>query len=123
MSSALSEWELVEMRETLNTTLPGTAVILRRTATSDGQGGQLWDYAAAGTVASRLSPIPSLRQAEDEVAGRVAELSAWILTVPAHTDIDELDRVTFNNFTYEVSNVLSRVPWEISRRVRLEKVD
>lgn len=119
----LSVEELVGMRGELNVTLPGTAIIRRHTVASDGQGGETWVYSGAGTVSARLSPETSLRQAEAEIGGRMAETSSWILTVPAHTDINETDQVIYDSVTYEVSEVLTRVPWEISRRVRLEELD
>lgn len=119
---ALSPGELVTMRGELNATLPGTAIIQSRTAAADGQGGQTWVYSGSGTVMARLSP-EMLRGSEGEAAGRIMELSPWILTLPAHTAITETDRVVYDGVTYEVSEVMTRVPWEISRRVRLEEVD
>lgn len=118
----LSTGELVQMRHTADTYLAGTAVIHTATKTSDGQGGYTWAYAASGTVAARLSP-EVLRGDEVVVGGRLAEVSPWILTVPAATSIDEDDRVVYNSITYEVSEVLTGIPWEISRRVRLVEVD
>jgi hypothetical protein len=32
-------------------------------------------------------------------------------------------RVVYNSVTYEVVEVLTRTPWELSRRVRLMEVD
>lgn len=110
------------MRHTADTYLAGTAVIHTATKTADGQGGYTWTYAASGTVDARLSP-EQLRGGENAVGSRVAEVAPWILTVPASTSIDEDDRVVYNGVTYEVSEVLTWVPWEISRRVRLMEVD
>lgn len=118
----LSTAELVQMRHTADAYLAGTAVIHTATKTSDGQGGYTWAYAASGTVAARLSP-EQLRGGENAVGSRVAEVAPWILTVPASTSIDEDDRVVYNTVTYEVSEVLTWTPWEISRRVRLTEVD
>ena len=118
----LSTAELVQMRHTADTYLAGTAVIHTATKTADGQGGYSWAYAASGTVDARLSP-EQLRGGENAVGSRLAETSPWILTVPASTSIDEDDRVVYNAVTYEVSEVLTWVPWEISRRVRLTEVD
>jgi hypothetical protein len=118
----LSEGELVQMRAELSQTLPGTAVIHTATKASDGQGGFTWTYSPSGTVAARLSP-EALRGGEQEIGGRIAEVGQWILTVPRGTTIDEDDRVVYDGVTYEVSEVLTREPWEISRRVRLTEVD
>lgn len=114
----LSAAELSQMRGELEQTLPGTAVIKTATKTSDQQGGYAWTYAASGTVDARLSP-ESLRGGEPVIGDRITEVSQWILTVPQATSIDEDDHVVYDSVTYEVSEVLTRVPWEISRRVRL----
>lgn len=118
----LSNRELVEMRGEVDLTLPGTAVIHTRTTATDGQGGYIQTYAASSTVDARLSP-EGLRGAEGELAGRVAEVSPWILTLPAETSVVETSRVVFNSQTFEVTEVLSRTPWELSKRVRLMEVD
>lgn len=118
----LSAGELSSMRHTSDVYLAGTAVIQAATRTSDGQGGETWAYAASGTVAARLAP-EGLRGGENTVGGRVAEVSPWILTVPFDTTIDEDDRVVFAAVTYEVSEVLTRTPEEIARRVRVVEVD
>lgn len=118
----LTDGELHSMRHTIDAYLPGTAVILTAARSRDRAGGQDWVYAAAGTVDARLSP-EMLRASEGPLAGRVAEVGRWILTVPASTTIDEDDRVTYASVTYDVSEVLTRAPWELSRRVRLVEVD
>lgn len=120
--SLLSSGDLSSMRATLNQSLPGTAIILNPTAASDGQGGETWTYAAAGTFSARLSP-GGLEAREEEMAGRVAERSSWTLTLPAHTPITERSRVQYDGVTYEVLNVAKRVPWEISRRVAVKLSD
>ncbi len=118
----LSAGELHSMRHTSDTFLAGTAVIHTATRASDGQGGETWTYAASGTVAARLAP-EGLRGGENIVGGRVVEVSPWILTVPFDTTIDEDDRVIYAGVTYEVSEVLTRTPEEIARRVRVVEVD
>jgi len=117
----LSARELADMRGAVSSHLPGTAVIQAATRTSDGQGGETWTYTASGTVDGRLSP--DMPGGENPVGGRVAEIGNWILTVPFHTTVDEDDRVVYDSVTYEVSEVLTRVPWELGRRVRLTEVD
>lgn len=84
-------------------------------------GGQTWTYTASGTVSARLAFVKG--GSEVELGGRVAEVSGLVLTVPAGTSIDEDDRVTYDSVTYEVDEVLTRVPEEIARRVRVREVD
>lgn len=113
--------EIAGMRDTIETALPGTAVLLTATKTGDGMGGYTWAYAASGTVAARLSP----NGAGDEpvVGDRVARVAPYVLTVPAETTVDEDDRVTYDGVTYEIVDVRDRTPWELSRRVLVVEVD
>lgn len=119
----LSAQEFKAMRSTADSHLYGTAVISMATKANDSQGGYTWTYAASGTVDARLAPDLGIRGQEMRVGDRVAEVSSWILTVPYTTSIDEDDRVTFASVTYEVDEVMTRTPEEISRRVRLREVD
>ena len=123
-SLPLSSAELVQMRDALNLSLPGTAVLQSKTATADGQGGQAWTYAAAGTVDARLAPIARTRASEPEVAlaARLGMINPYVLTIPANTSIDETYRAVFDSVTYEVRAVMPRVPWEISRRCLVDEV-
>ena len=118
----LTAAELARMRDTLELSLPGTAVIQTRTTVGDSQGGYTQTYAAASTVDARLSP-EALRGFEGELAGRVAEVSPWLLTVPSTTTVGETDRVVYDSVTYEVTEVLTRVPWDLCVRARLTEVD
>lgn len=117
----LTAGELAAMRSTSQAFMTGTAIISVATRASDGQGGQTWTYAASGTVDARLAYVKG--GSEAELGGRVAEVSGLVLTVPAHTSIDEDDRVAYNSVTYEVEEVLTRVPEEIARRVRVREID
>lgn len=121
MFVSLGTAEISLMRDTINSALPGTAVMLTATKTGDGMGGYTWSYVASGTVDARLSP----NGAGDEtvVGDRVARVAPYILTVPAETTIDEDDRVTYDGVTYEVVDVRDRTPWELSRRVLVAEVD
>lgn len=118
----LTSGEILEMRETLELTLPGTAILQTATRTTDGQGGQVWAYAASGTVAARLSPEGQLRGEEPQLAGRVGEVANLILTIPAETQITASDRVVYDGEAFEVVEVRDRTPWELSRRVRVVRV-
>ncbi len=121
MSIGLQAWEIHQARETSDAYLPGTAIISEPTQTSDGQGGQTWTYAPSGTVAARLA-AENVQPSSGELAGRVANVTSWILTLPAATVITSKARVAFNSETYEVLAVLDRTPEEIARRVRLGRI-
>lgn len=121
-SIPLSSAELKQCRDIADQYLPGTAILLSQTTVSDGQGGYVDSYAASGTVDARLA-FEKLRGGEAAVAGRLAEVGSWILTVPANSSLEETGRVTFNSVTYDVVEVLTRTPEEVSRRIRLKEVD
>lgn len=117
--SLLSSAELVQMRETADQALPGTAVFMQPQRVSDGQGGETWAYVAAGTVAARLA---SSGGEELELAGRLGVLRPYTLTVPADTALDETYRVQFGTTVVEIKSVMTMDPWEISRRCVVEEI-
>jgi head-tail adaptor len=107
--------EITTMRSTLNTSLPDTAQVQRRTLTPDGAGGFTESWSTVATVACRLSPAG--RSPEERViAERLTATSTWTLTVPALTDVQTADRVVVGSRTFEVAAALARSS-EISRRV------
>lgn len=118
----LTSDELARMRATMGTSLPGTAVIQAASKASDGQGGQVWTYAAQGTVPARIAP-EGVRGTETPLGDRMAEVSELILTVPHDTAIDEDDRVLYASVVYEVVEVLTWAPWDLGRRVRVVEAD
>lgn len=121
---ALSTGEINQMRDTLNVTLPGTAILYSRSGATDGMGGQTETYTAYGTVDARLSPIGSGRSSgwEMEIVGRLGLVNPMTLTIPAEQTITETGRVSYRGTTYEIAHVAHREPWEISRRVLVVEV-
>lgn len=122
--SLLSAGDLASMRTVLDTSLPDTAVIWSRTLASDGQGGRTQTYAAAGTVACRLSPISAMSAGSEDVRGdRQAAVADRVLTMPASTTIAATDRVVVASQTFEVTAIHAPRSWELSRRVDCVEVD
>lgn len=117
----LSAAEIAAMREDLEDTLPDTCVIQRRTLTSDSQGGRTESWAAAGTVACRLSPLGNL-DSEESRADRVSGEEDWIVTLPASTDVTERDRLVILTNTYEPVGLRAVRSWELSRRVNCKRI-
>ena len=113
------------MRTELETTLPDTCIIERRALVADSIGGRTESWAAAGTVACRLSPSggPSATGgSEQERAGQIAAIADWTVTLPAGTDVTEVDRLSIGSVTYEVSAIRSTRSDEISTRVEAVKI-
>jgi Phage head-tail joining protein len=122
----LSPGELQEMRETVRSVLPSSAIIQTATRIPDGQGGVGFSYLPVATVLARLATDifgRSRGDSETNVAGRTAEVTDHILTLPHDTTIDADDRVVYRSVVYEVKEVLSWEPWELARRVRVVEVD
>lgn len=120
MTGILTDAELASMRAVLNTSLPGTAVLERFTASSDGQGGQTETWTHAGTIACRIGPLPG---SEVTVADRLSTHSVVQATFAAQTDIGTKDRITESGVTYEVVDIDSPRSYEIATRATLVEVD
>lgn len=120
-SLPLTSAELAQCRTVANQFLAGTAVLQTMGTVSDGQGGYTETWTAASTVGGRVA-FELLRGGELERAGRLASTGNWVLTVAANTSVNATDRVVYNGGTFEVSEVLTMVPYEVSRRVRLLKI-
>jgi head-tail adaptor len=113
----LTDGEIASMRSTLDESLPGTAVIQRKSLTADGQGGNSETWAAAGTVACRIAPVTSHGQDEGEGAGRTLQTADFTATFLAGTDVIAADRIISGGITYEVAKVNGPRSYELSRRV------
>jgi len=107
--------ELDAMRTTLNSSLPDTAQIKRKTLTSDNAGGYTEAWNTVATVACRVSPTGQLPQ-ERVIAERLTATSIWTLTLPALTDVRAEDRIAVGARTFEVVGVLARSD-ELCRRM------
>ena len=117
----LSTDDLTAMRATLDASLPDTCTVYRLTRTSDGAGGYTEAWNATGSaVACRISPVSS--GYEREVAGKLAAVAAWVVTLPQGTDVTAQDKVVAGSRTFQVLAVLAVRSWEISRRVIVQEV-
>lgn len=117
----LTAAEITAMRDTIDASLPGTAVISRPTFASDGQGGSTATWAAVGTVIARVSP--STRQGVEPISGGGLSREAdWIGTVPDGTDITVRDRLVHGGVTYEVIDTDLTRTWDLCVRVDLARV-
>lgn len=98
----LSASDLQCIRTTANSFLPGTAVISRASYTTDGMGGSTDVWTNVGTVSARVSPNGN---GIEEIIGGGAKMNSiapWIVTVPVGTSINERDKITYANQTFEV---------------------
>jgi head-tail adaptor len=103
--SLLTTADLAYMQATQETALPGTVVIERYTTSSDGMGGQVQTWAAAGTVDGRIYPRSRLGIGEMAGGGQILSVTDWFATLPFGTDVIASDRLVYADRTWEVIRV------------------
>lgn len=118
--SLLSGAQLSGMRNLLGQMLPDQCVIQRRTIGSDGGGGSTESWSDHLTVPCRIAPIGG---GEDgQAASRISEETTHLVTLAAHTDVVEADRILIGDQTFDVTLVRKRGAWELSRRVEVKEL-
>ncbi len=122
--SMISSRQLARMRADVLRMLPDTGTILGATYVSDGEGGGSVSYSpvTGGTVPYRLDPMNS-RQSVEEVAGREALISEFILTTPYDTPLAADRRFATASFVYEIRALMDDHSWRVSRRARVARID
>lgn len=120
--SVLSSGDLSRMRTQLETTLPDSGTISRRSTTDDGMGGQVETWNAVGTVSCRISPQDLNVGYETDQGGAVTTVAQRVITLPHDTSIDAADRILSGGSTYEVKNIRAPRSYELSRRVNAVEV-
>lgn len=112
----LSTSDIAAMRTALTASMPDSVAISRATSVSDGYGGLTETWATVATVAGRVSPT-GYAPDERAVAQRLGNVSSWVVTMPALTDVRVTDRLAVGSRTFEVKEVLGPRSYEVSRRV------
>lgn len=110
------------MRDVAEQTLDSTAVVQSKTYASDGGGGGTTVWAASGTVACHLSPIPAYENDEREIAERIAADADWIVTVPAETSVTTENRIVTEGKTLNVEACHAPRTWEITTRLEAREI-
>lgn len=116
----ISPADLAGLRTTLGESLPQTVVVSRSTASSDGMGGQDEVWAAAGTVAARISPAGD--GMDDLVGGEAVNVAPWVVTLPVGTSITDRDRIIYDGQTFEVVGTDAPRSWATCIRVACREV-
>ena len=120
----LSLSDLDYARTTARLGLPDLVAIQRVNLVDDTAGGhtETWQTIYADVparIAERSGIIPGQEVA---VAGREAVVSGWVLTLLYDQDIQEKDRVVFDNDVYEVVFVNAGRSFDTARRCRLSRI-
>lgn len=116
----LTAADLAYMRDTQEDFLPGTVVILRDLALSNGAGMQYDGYAAHGTVLGRIYPMQRRGMGEVVAGAQVLSVNTWFATLPAGTDVTARDRLSYEGRTWEVMRVNNDEMWQTAVRCELE---
>jgi SPP1 family predicted phage head-tail adaptor len=113
----LSSAQVTRLRSTAERALPDTCTIERRTKVSDSGGGSTTTWADHLTdVPCRLSPAGVAGRAGETIDGaRISDETTHVVTLPAQTDVTEVDRLVISDKVYDITMVRERGEWEISR--------
>ena len=119
----LTSADIAGMRTVIQTTLQGTAYIMRATEVSDDMGGVTQTFGTAGTVSCHLSPRAVVEAGEDDTASRIVTEGLKTLTCPSTADLRTTDRVRVSGTDYEVLSVSTPRTWALSLRASVKLVD
>ena len=114
--------ELASMRETLNDSLLGTAIVQTSTWVSDGGGGGTTSWVAAGTYGCRIAPTGGADNVDKEVGNRIHPETEFIVTLPASFESDTDHRVVIEGQSFEVIGVTEPRTWELSSRLQVKVI-
>lgn len=110
---------LARLRRVAERNMTQTAIIKRLTKTSDDAGGYTSAWATAAT--SPCAATTSLGQSEQALAQRLAVVNAWVVRLPAGTEVAPEDRIVIGSDTLEVVHVSSGT-WETVRMVLCKQI-
>lgn len=110
----LSDADLEAMRAELETSLPDTATVQRRSRSSDSMGGSTVTWPTVSTVACRIAPRQGI---EGDSDGHWQTTGEYRITVPWDADIRGTDRLVIGPLTVDVSHVSTRGAQTIARVV------
>lgn len=121
MSYLLNETDLAQMRADVAQMLPGTAIILTGTRTSNGMGGGSVAWTATGTVACRFDPFDRAVQIEQVAAGEAMRVE-YVLTLAYDASITLGQRVRVEGDDYEIRRLSDEHNWRVSRRAVIRRI-
>lgn len=111
---------LARLRKVAERNMAATATIKRLTKISDGAGGYSQSWATASSPACAAST--QMGQAEQQLAARLSIVNAWVVRLPAATDVRPADRLVIGSDTLEVVHA-SAGTWETVRMVLCRQID
>ena len=110
--SLLPPGQVRSLRRMTARALPDQAIIRRLTRVPDGGGGTTETWADVETVPCRIDPAGG---GEDTAGARVNDATTHRVTLEAKADVRPEDQMVIDAVTYDVTVVLRRGQWEITR--------
>ena len=120
MVMTLSTLELTQLRAEAEDYLPDTCTLQTVTRTSDGMGS--WTETYSNTYTSIPCRVWQQTGGERDVAGRMSEVTRWVLNVPYDQTIDATMRVVHDGKTYQVNDINDTGSEHLQRRARLTRI-
>ncbi len=114
--------EVSRMRTVANLALPKSATIKRPSKSDDGMGRKSETYAAHLSAVPARVDDPGDNPAVAQLGAQIGNRQAFIVILPAGTDIQRQDHIEIDGATYEVLAILSGASWEIMRDVAAVKL-
>ncbi|MFN3652355.1 MAG: head-tail adaptor protein [Armatimonadota bacterium] len=114
--------ELTALRATVAQSFTDTAVLLRRTAAADGQGGATGAWAEIATISGRLTPRHLRPPRERSEAGGLLAVTHWRWLCAHDADVTPEDRLRIGGLEYEVTETSAPRSEAVELRVELQRV-
>lgn len=121
MVMALSTAELAQLRADAEAYMPDTCTIQTVTRTADTMGG--WTEVYADTYTLVPCHIWQLSGTERDVAGRMSEVTGWVLNVAHDQALTPTMRVIHGGNTYQVNDINEDGSQKLHRRARLTRIE
>lgn len=116
--------EIDDIRAELDRDLPDSCQIMRPYEIEDDNGGwETTSYHAVATVACRIAPGRSVTAGEGLAGDQLQRADAWLLTLPAGTDLRPSDRVKLGDREFEVLGPAGNRSVELNMRVAVIEIN
>lgn len=108
--------DLARMRATVESKLPTTATIARKTVAERKRGVEFATYVTVATVAARVSR--STAPVDVEEGGQIRTPTLYLITLPYGTDVADTDQITVDGTTYTVADSAISNAWDLAKYVK-----
>ena len=118
----LTDAELASMRDTLNDSLPGTAIVQTSAWVSDGGGGGTTTWVPSGTFDCRIVPTSTQTGQEEELGDRVQPEGQYIVTLPSDAAVEIDTELLIDNRVFTVTGTGTPRTWALSQQLIVKEI-